>query len=442
MSHAFQFSRAIVVSALILLTWPLVSCHHAPSAPVSIAFVDPEWSHDTSERKEIMEAVLQEFTRQTGIQVRHLPAPESVADQLSLARQMLSNGTADVYGIDVVWPGILKDSLLDLGPDFASDMANEDPELVANFTVQKRLVAVPFHTNVGVLFYRSDLLHEYGFSAPPRAWDELEKMAARIQAGERAKGNRDFWGYVWPGGAGEGLTCDALEWQFSEGGGHIIEPDGTISVNNPNAVRAWQRAARWIGKISSPSVPTYQEWDAINAFRYTRKAAFLRSWTSDYFLSHPVRSEIANREGVTAVPRGSAARVSALGGLGLAISRSTTHQAEAVRLVKFLLQKEKQVDEERSKSHAPGQDEMVDLPAILKAYSTAPQSPEKRQSSVVARPSTVTGEKYERVSQAYFQAVHSVLSGKAKADAAAAGLEKELAGITGFQPGPLPAKQN
>jgi len=27
--------------------------------------------------------------------------------------------------------------------------------------------------------------------------DELEAMAARIQSGERAKGNKDFWGYVW-----------------------------------------------------------------------------------------------------------------------------------------------------------------------------------------------------------------------------------------------------
>jgi trehalose/maltose transport system substrate-binding protein len=66
-------------------------------------------------------------------------------------------------------------------------------------------------------------MRQYGYPAPPKTWDELERMAARIQAGERAKGRRDFWGFVWQGAPSEALTCNALEWQVSEGGGRIIE---------------------------------------------------------------------------------------------------------------------------------------------------------------------------------------------------------------------------
>ena len=65
--------------------------------------------------------------------------------------------------------------------------------------VQGRLVAMPYHANVGILFFRTDLLRQYGYRGPPSTWQELEGMAAAIQKGERAKGDDDFWGYVWQG---------------------------------------------------------------------------------------------------------------------------------------------------------------------------------------------------------------------------------------------------
>ena len=157
--------------------------------------------------------------------------------------------------------------------------------LVKSYSVGEKLVAMPYHANVATLLYRTDLLRKYGYKAPPKTWDELEKMATRIQAGERAAGKKDFWGYVWQGSAGEALTCNALEWQYAEGGGRIIEDDGTISVNNPNAVRAWQRAARWVGTISPPGVVAYREWDSTNVWA-SGNAAFHRIWASDSRLAH------------------------------------------------------------------------------------------------------------------------------------------------------------
>ena len=87
---------------------------------------------------------------------------------------------------------------------------------------------MPWFTDAGLLYYRSDLLEEYGFEDPPETWAELEEQAQTIQDGERAD-NPSFRGFVWQGNAYEGLTCNALEWQFSNGGGRIIEPDGTVT---------------------------------------------------------------------------------------------------------------------------------------------------------------------------------------------------------------------
>jgi trehalose/maltose transport system substrate-binding protein len=429
-------SRTVCV---ILLSFALSGCRLSSREPLTLTYLDPEWSHDLQEqRRAISDAALQEFTRETGIRVKHLPAPESSPAQLVLIRQLLQKGSSspDVYGIDVVWPGILSEYFVDLKPYFtAAELSSRDPEVVTNYTVNGRLVAMPYHANIGVLFYRTDLLQRYGYSAPPKTWDELEKMAARIQEGERARGENDFWGYVWPGAASEGLTCNALEWQFADGGGSIIEGDGKISVNNAEAMHSWERAAHWVGWISPPSSTSYQEWDSTNAFWNSGRAAFNRGWMSDYFLSHPPVSPVRDRAGITSVPGGKAGRVGTLGGFGLGVPRASAHRAEAVRLVQFLLHSEAQLEEVRARSDPPSGPELYELPTLLVAYARRSGSGGGRGGGVVARPSTVTGEKYADVAQVYIRAVHSVLTGKSTAPQAAATLEKELSGITGLPAG-------
>jgi trehalose/maltose transport system substrate-binding protein len=59
----------------------------------------------------------------------------------------------------------------------------------------------------------------------------------------------------------------------------------------------------------------------------------------------------------------------------------------------------------------------------------------------VSRPSAVVGRNYEEVSRAYAGAVHSVLTGKKSAPAAAAELEAELGHITGFPNSPPEAAE-
>jgi hypothetical protein len=57
--------------------------------PVTVTFVDPEWSKDLTEKTLIADARLKDFTQQTGIVVKHLPTPETTLDQLDLVRKLL-----------------------------------------------------------------------------------------------------------------------------------------------------------------------------------------------------------------------------------------------------------------------------------------------------------------------------------------------------------------
>jgi trehalose/maltose transport system substrate-binding protein len=261
-------------------------------------------------------------------------------------------------------------------------------------------------------------------------------MAARIQSGERARGQKDFWGFTWPGAAGEGLTCNALEWQVSEGGGRVIEANGAISINNPDAIRSWQRAAHWIGWISPPSVTSLQEWDAVNAFYYAKKSAFYRGWARSYLLSVRDIPSIRDTIGITNIPAGRNAQAATLGGFGLGLSRSSRHTAEALQLIRFLIHREIEIEEARADYESQNWPELYDPTAILRTRRTSADHGKLQVSGVVARPSTAAGGTYEEVSRAYIRAVRSVLLGQSKAPEAAASLEQELVRITGFKPGP------
>jgi trehalose/maltose transport system substrate-binding protein len=424
--------RCISIALLPLL---LEGCAR-PSAPepVTLTLLD-EWSNKRF--SDAREVELQQFTRETGIRVKLLPSPDSASQRLALWKELLGTGAPgpDVYGIDVVWPGTLAEYFVDLKPYFASELSLQFPAIAATYIVDNKLVALAYRADIGLLYYRTDLLRQYGFRGPPRTWDELEIMAARIQAGERAKGKKQFWGFVWQGAADEVLTCDALEWQAAEGGGRIIEDDQTISVNNQQAIRAWQRAAHWVGSISPPSVVGYREWDSLNVW-IAGDAAFMRNWPSAYVNSQAAGSQIRNRFDIALLPGGKGGRVGTFGGWGLAVSRFSAHPREALELVRYLTRKDVQVWRSRVLSQPPTLPELYNLPEVLEPNPRFDLLSQAFRTGMVSRPSNVTGKKYQDVTGAYIQAVHSVLTGEKSAQESAVALENELVRITGYKKGP------
>src|SRR5262249_15924920 len=193
---------------IFFLSMLLVSCGQPAREPVTLRY--PHGWRFEPDRISTRVTLTQEVTQQTGIQVQELPAPDSTFDQLDLWRKVLEGDPSgiDLLGIDTIWSTTLDPDLTDLTPYSAAEISSLNPQLLPDYTVNKKLVAIPDQVNVGALEYRSDLLRKYGYDHPPRTWNELERMAKRIQAGERAEGKKDFWGYVWQGVAAEALTCN------------------------------------------------------------------------------------------------------------------------------------------------------------------------------------------------------------------------------------------
>jgi trehalose/maltose transport system substrate-binding protein len=420
---------------ILLLAALLASCGKSAREPVTLTYPHGWYSEPDEVRKTA--ALSEQFTSETGIHIRDIPTPENTLDGLDLLVKLLRMGTsgADLVHVDLIWSAVLEPDLIDLEPDLAREISSVEPELLPSYTVNGKVVAIPYQVNVGALEYRSDLLREYGYDHPPNTWSELETMSERIQAGERAKGHKEFWGYVWQGAEAEGLTCNGLEWQAAEGGGRIIERDRTISVNNPAAIRAWQRAKSWIGRISPPSVVAYREGDSINMFD-SGKAAFNRVWLgrtiargepSRKVYWRPTRPVVTS--GFAAIPGGPAGSGATLGGYGLAVSGHTIHRQEAVKYVGFLTRAQIQSFE----NGTPFVNQ-IGGPSAGGAFNQFQESIQ-HGSPVVDRPSVETGALYKQVSAAYVGAVHSVLTGEKDAKEAAGELEKQLIQITGFRTG-------
>lgn len=371
-----------------------------------------------------------------GITVEVVSTPDFVEDRLGVYLQLFEaqSSEGDVFQIDVIWPGDLAEHLVDLNEyGGAEESAGHFPAIVQNNTVDGRLVAIPWFTDAGLLYYRTDLLEKYNLE-PPETWDELETAAQTIQDGERADGNQDFWGYVWQGNAYEGLTCDALEWIASANGGTIIQPDGVITVNNPAAVEIVNKAAGWVGTISPPGVTAYGEEDARGVWQ-AGNSAFMRNWPYAHSLGNADDSPIAGMFDVSPLP-GLAAGESAatLGGWQLAVSKYSEHPEEAAQLAFFMANADEQKRRAVEYSLNPTIEALYDDPDVLAAqpffgdlFDVFTQA--------VARPSTVTAPEYSDVSSLFFNSVHSVLTGSADAEDALLELELDLEDLTGFPVG-------
>ena len=114
-----------------------------------------------------------------------------------------------MFQIDVIWPGILANHFVDLTGKIPADEVDQHfKAIVENNTVDGKLVAMPWFTDAGMLYYRKDLLEKYGKQAP-QTWQELTATAKELQDKARADGNDRMWGFVFQGKAYEGLTCNA-----------------------------------------------------------------------------------------------------------------------------------------------------------------------------------------------------------------------------------------
>jgi trehalose/maltose transport system substrate-binding protein len=360
------------------------------------------------------QAVLEDWAKKTGNTIQYISRPNDASATLQQYQQYWAakSPDVDVYQVDVIWQGIAAAHAVDLKKYVKDDeLKGFFPRIVQNNTVNGKLVSLPLFTDAGILYYRTDLLQKYGYSGPPKTWEELATMAKKIQDGERAAGRKDFQGFVFEGKASESVTCNAIEWIYSFGGGTVVDPDKKVTINNPNAAKALDTAHSWVGTIAPLGVTTYGEEEARNLWQ-AGNAAFMRNWPYAYALGQAAQSPIAGKFDVAVLPKGgeSGKNAACLGGWQLLLSAYSKYPDAGADVVRYLCSPEVQ------KKRAIDLSLLPTLPALYSDAEVLAKNPFFKNmldvfNNAVARPATVTGTDYNQVSTAMFQNVNKVLAG-------------------------------
>jgi trehalose/maltose transport system substrate-binding protein len=398
----------------------------AQKAPVTVSIVCGSLGDEFELCKDNVAA----WSKKTGHRVRVLETSANSSERLANYQRVLSeqSGDIDVYQIDVVWPGIMNDHMLDLSPYLSPEEQRQFvPNILQSYKVGSKLVAMPWYTDGGALYYRTDLLQKYGYKTPPRTWNELVTMAEKIQEGER-KANPSFVGFVYNGKANEGLTCFTLELMSAYGAGTVVDASGRVTVNNVWTATALDFAARRLKNISPQNMTAFDGERTRVTFQ-EGNAAFMRHWPFAYALAQEQGSVVRGKFGLARLPSGPRGRSPATqGGWGLAVSKFSKNPDVAADLVKFLTSSDIQRERALRKGYQPTMQTVYSDASVVSAY---PYFQSFVGRNPVSRPSSVTGAKYGRVSAAFAQTVQDVLMGKSEAAPALAELEGQLNTIKG-----------
>src|SRR6516164_3473573 len=382
---------------------------------------------DVGEGGRFSKALALEWAKKTGNTLEYISRPNDATATLQQFQQYWAakSPDVDVYMIDVIWQGIANPHAVDLKKFYTEDEIKQFfPAIIQNNTVNGKLVSIPWFTDAGILYYRTDLLEKYGYKEPPKTWEELAEMAKKIQEGERKEGKKDFQGFVFQGKASESVTCNALEWVYSYDGGTIISPDKKVTINNPNAIKALQTARSWVGTISPAGVVTYGEEEARNVWQ-AGNAAFMRNWPYAYATGQDEKSPIKGKFDVSVLPKGgdNGKNAACLGGWQLMVSAYSQVPNASADLVRYLTSPEIQKKRTIDWSLLPTRLALYSDPDVLAKYPFFKIMLDVFNNAV-ARPSTVTGADYNQLSTAFFQNVNKVLTGTESGKDAVAQVEQ------------------
>ncbi|MGC9526353.1 MAG: ABC transporter substrate-binding protein [Limnospira sp.] len=296
------------------------------------------------------------------------PNNTNLVEDLYTSAFLLGDSPYDLVYMDIVWVQKFAAAgwLSSLSDRVTEEQLNAYLEGDVNGgRYEGELYRMPFRTDGGMLYYRTDLLKEIG-AEPPETFEELITLSKTLQEREVVP-----WGYVWQGKQYEGLSAMFTEILEGYGGFWIDADTQEVGLDKPEAIAAVEFLRDTITEgISPPGVTTYAEEETRRLFQ-NGNSAFLRNWPYVYSLAS--NSEIGGKFAIKPMihqPEHSSG--ACLGGWGFGISASSDHQDEAWTAIEYFGQPEVQLKYFLSTGYVPAKTALFNNPQLVEEFSYLP----------------------------------------------------------------------
>ena len=345
-SFWFGIILIAIVAAFIFFFLPLRDSFYSKSGPVKLYFVD----NISQAHKKIIDKFNNEYEHSIQIIPIDLPFNKFSTNERKeiLARSLRSKSERlDIFSVDVIWI-----------PRFAR-WANPldryiDKKTLDNFTkpvlescyYDGQLVTLPLYTNVGVLYYRKDLIQRLP------AHEEIEKKLKSsmewddfIKLGFQWK-NEKLPFFIFPADKYEGFICFFHEIMSEKTSLDAFSGD-TVNLELPKVRRSLNLIYNFINKwdLTPSDVTEFDELESLN-YALENDALFIRGWPGyrihhKYNVTHPEKLDLIEEIPLPHFP--DIKKYGVFGGWNLMISKFSTKKEEAVEFIRFVQREENQI---------------------------------------------------------------------------------------------------
>ena len=232
--------------------------------------------------------------------------------------------TPDITQLGTTWMGEFASiGALDATPDMIDDSAYFEGPWETT-VVDGTSYGVPWYVETRLLYYRTDLAEDAGWTEPPADWDELKQMATDLQDGGAAHGISL--------GLGVGSWQQFLPFAWSNGG-QVIDDDNAFTLDDPANVEALEYYASFFDEGLTSAQP--EGFDITPAFVQGSFPMFFSGPWHLALINETGGEEFADQWTVAPMPTRDSA-TSFVGGSNLVVFEESDNRDAAWAFVEFV----------------------------------------------------------------------------------------------------------